>query len=72
MVPVIAQTPLNILFNFCNVVSRFWVHVKQLIFERFQIRLDYIVLEILLGTPCKKNAVIRVINFVILYVYTVA
>ena len=43
------------------------MYVKKLIFEAFQIKLDYTVLEILLGIPCKKNTVMCVINFVILY-----
>ena len=41
--------------------------MKELIFEAFQIKLYYTVLEILSGIPCKKNAVRCVINFVILY-----
>ena len=54
-------------FYYCNVVNNFWVHVGNLIFEAFEIRLDYTVLEILLGIPCRKNTVMSIVNFVILY-----
>ena len=43
------------------------MHVTELIFEAYQIKLDYPVLEILLGIPCKKNTVMCVINFVLMY-----
>ena len=41
--------------------------MKVLTFEAFQIKVDYTVLEILLGIPCEKNTVMCVINFVMLY-----
>ena len=41
--------------------------MKELIFEEFQIKLDYTVLKISLGIPCKKNTVKCAINFAILY-----
>ena len=54
-------------FYYCSVVNNFWIHVGNLIFEAFEIKLEYTVLEILLGIPCKKNTVMSIINFVILY-----
>ena len=63
--PVNALIPFNTFSTI--VVTPLWMPMKELIFAAFQMKLDYTVLEILLGIPCKKNTVMCVINFVILY-----
>ena len=54
-------------FYYCDTVKQLWYFVKNLIYMTFQIKFDYTVLEILLGIPCKRNTVMCVINFVILF-----
>ena len=43
------------------------VKFQKFMYQTFEICLDFTVLEILLEIPCKRNTVMSIINFVILY-----
>ena len=54
-------------FFYCEYVKPLWLKVQELVFNSFQLKFDFSVLEILLGIPCAKNTVMSCVNFIILY-----